>query len=80
MFSFKETLKKAFLQAVGNKADYEIILAAANWIEKGVLIEGDLAEIQEAIDAQYAISEIENTKDVVPNDDVETEVAENDNV
>lgn len=80
MFSFKETLKKAFLQAVGNKADYEIILAAVNWIEKGVLIEGDLAEIQEAIDAQYAISEIKNTKDVVPNDDVETEIAVNDNV
>ena len=57
MFSFKETLKNAFLQAIGQKADYEIILSAANWIEKGVLVESDLAEIQNAIEAQYITTE-----------------------
>lgn len=57
MFSFRETLKNAFLQAVGKKADYEIVLAAAQWVEKGVLVEADIAEIQTAIDAQYVIAE-----------------------
>ena len=52
-FSFRETLKQAFLKAIGNKPDYEIILAAASWVEKGVLLEQDIAIIQEAIENQY---------------------------
>ena len=44
-FSFREILKNAFIKAVGKKADYEIILAAAEWVNKGVLIEADVAEI-----------------------------------
>ncbi len=51
-FSLREFLKKGLLSAVGKKADYEIILASANWLEKGVLLESDLAEIQTAIDMQ----------------------------
>lgn len=58
MFSFRETLKNAFLQAIGNQADYEIVLAASKWIEKGVLVENDLAEIQEAINMQYVNKEM----------------------
>ena len=53
MFSLKEFLKKGLLDAVGKMADYQIILNAAGWLEKGVLDESDLAEIQTAIDAQY---------------------------
>lgn len=53
MFSLKEFIKKGFLNAVGKMADYQIILNAAGWYEKGVLIEEDLAEIQTAIDLQY---------------------------
>lgn len=34
-------------------SDYQIILNAAGWNEKGVLTEDDLAEIQTAIEAQY---------------------------
>lgn len=52
-FSFRETLKNAFINAVGKRADYDIILAAADWVGKGVLLEADIAEIQAAIDAQY---------------------------
>lgn len=56
-FSFKDCLKNAFIKAVGKKADYDIILAAAGWVEKGVLVESDVAEIQAAIDAQYQAEE-----------------------
>ena len=56
-FSFKECLKNALIKAVGSKPDFEIILAAAKWVEKGVLIEADVEEIQTAIDNQYTIVE-----------------------
>lgn len=56
-FSFKECLKNALIKAVGSKPDFEIILAAANWVEKGVLIESDVEEIQAAIDKQYVVKE-----------------------
>ena len=41
-------------------ADYQIILNAAGWLEKGVLDELDLAEIQAAIEAQYVVEEPTN--------------------
>lgn len=53
MFSFRDFVKSGFLRAVGRMADYQIILNAAGWLEKGVLTEDDLAEIQTAINAQY---------------------------
>lgn len=60
MFSLKEFVKSGFLKAVGKMSDYQIILNAAGWLEKGVLDENDLAEIQEKIDAQYVeVSPIE---------------------
>ena len=40
-------------------ADYQIILNAAGWFEKGVLSESDLAEIQTAIDEKNARLEAE---------------------
>lgn len=50
MFSLREFIKDGFLQAIGNKPDYEIKLAAAEWLAKGVLLEDDLAKIQAVID------------------------------
>ena len=49
-FSLREYIKNGLLLAVGQKADYEIILTSAQWLEKGVLLEEDLAEIKTAID------------------------------
>lgn len=49
MFSIREFVKDGLLRAVGKMADYQIILNAAGWHEKGVLTEDDLAEIQSAI-------------------------------
>lgn len=52
MFSLKEFVKKGLLDAVGKLADYQVILNAAGWLEKGVLDEADLAEINAKIDTQ----------------------------
>lgn len=56
-FSLRLFVKKGLLDAVGKMADYQVILNAAGWLEKGVLTEDDLAEIQAKIDAQYPVEE-----------------------
>ena len=58
MFSLKGFLKEGFLKAVGKMADYQIILNAVGWFEKGVFTEDDLAEIQTAIDVHQCQDDI----------------------
>nr|DAU22151.1 MAG TPA: hypothetical protein [Caudoviricetes sp.] len=50
MFSLRDFVKKGFLDAIGKMADYQIILNAAGWHEKGVLTEDDLSEINQAME------------------------------
>ena len=52
-FTLKHYIKRGLIAAVGKMADYQIILNSVGWMEKGVLSEEDLADIQAAIDAQY---------------------------
>ncbi|MBO5930454.1 MAG: hypothetical protein J6Q27_04080 [Clostridia bacterium] len=51
MFELREFLKKGLLDAVGRKPTYWVVLSAAGWLEKGVLLEDDLKEIDESIEA-----------------------------
>ena len=57
MFKLKEFIKKGLLDAVGKMADYQLILNAAGWHDKGVLTENDLSEIEQAIDAKNTVVE-----------------------
>ena len=59
MFNLASFIKNGFIAAVGKMADYQIILNAAGWFEKGVLTETDLTEIQSAIDKKNARIEAE---------------------
>lgn len=52
MFCLRNFVKTGLLQAVGQMANYQVILNAAGWLEKGVLTEADLAEINTAIAAK----------------------------
>lgn len=61
MFTLKGFIKKGLLDAVGKLADYQVILNAVGWMEKGVLDEADLAEISAKIDAQDAEEVTEDT-------------------
>lgn len=65
MFSFREFLKKGFLSAVGHMADYQIILNAGGYYEKGVLTGEDLTQISAAIDAQYIRPEQPSVEEAV---------------
>lgn len=58
MFDLREYIKKGLLNAVGKMADYQIILNSAGWMEKGVLTEEDLAEINQKIEERNAIIEV----------------------
>lgn len=58
MFELKSFVKKGLIEAVGSMPDYQIRLNAVGWLEKGVLIETDLAEIDEAIVSQYPAENI----------------------
>ncbi len=69
MFNLANFIKNGFIAAVGKMADYQIILNAAGWYDKGVLSETDLGEIQTAIDennarieAERAAAEAENAE------------------
>ena len=57
MFSLNAFIKKGLLDAVGKMADYQVILNAVGWMEKGVLSEADLAQISEKIDEQYRLGQ-----------------------
>lgn len=54
MFSFREFIKQGFIRAVGHQPDYWIMLNAAGYADKGVLTMEDLADIEAAINLQYA--------------------------
>ena len=65
MFVLKDFIKKGLIDAVGKMPDYQVILNAAGWLEKGVLLESDLEEINAVIDAQYPandVTEVMNTE------------------
>lgn len=52
-FTLREFIKKGLLDAIGKMADYQIILNATGWYEKGVLTLEDLEEINNAIEESH---------------------------
>lgn len=69
MFNLREFIKKGLIGAVGKMADYQIILNAAGWHEKGVLTEDDLAEINASIESQYTIEVTEEENVIEENEE-----------
>lgn len=76
MFSLREFIKNGLLSAVGKMADYQVVLNAAGWFEKGVLVEDDLAQIQSAIDAQHAVASDESESEIEPPEETAEEITE----
>ncbi len=73
MFSLRDFIFKGLKDAVGKMADYQVILNAAGWLDKGVLTEDDLSELNILIEAQY----IEEPSEEMPTEETE---AENENI
>ena len=70
MFSLKDFIKKGLLDAVGKMADYQVILNSVGWMEKGVLDEADLAEINASIDANKEITITDDTPVEVTDEEI----------
>ena len=64
MFTLKDFIKKGLIDAIGKLADYQVILNAAGWYEKGVFEESDLAEIEALIDSRYSTLEKEREEEI----------------
>lgn len=64
MFNLRDFIKTGLMDAVGKLADYQVILNAAGWHEKGVLTTEDLADIQTAISEQYIVHEEFNLDEI----------------
>ena len=65
MFNYRNFLMTGFRSAVGHMADYQVILNANGYYEKGVLTEDDLSELQAMIEEENAAAE---NADVTEND------------
>ena len=85
MFSLRNYVKKGLINAIGKQPDFWVILNSANWLEKGVLLEEDLIEINQLIDEKnIPVEEVqieepiieENSVDTIENTAEESEVAE----
>lgn len=68
MFSIREYIKKGYLDAVGKMPDYWIIINSMGYMEKGILLPEDLAEINAKIE------EKNKPVEVVEEEPVEEEV------
>ena len=65
MFILKDFILKGLKDAVGKMADFQIILNAAGWLEKGVLSEGDLSEISILIEAKNEVAETRENNEII---------------
>ncbi len=66
MFNYRNFLMTGFRSAVGHMADYQVILNANGYYEKGVLTEDDLSELQAMIEEKNA-AVIEESSEVTEN-------------
>lgn len=62
MFNLRDFIFKGLTDAIGKMADYQVVLNAAGWLEKGVLTENDLSEIERLIDAKNAPASEKSTQ------------------
>lgn len=75
MFSLKDFIMKGIRGMVGQEPDYKVIEIASGWLDKGVLTESDLADIDGLLTSQN-ISVNENSICDMEND-IESETADN---
>ena len=66
MFNYRNFLMTGFRSAVGHMADYQVILNANGYYEKGVLTEDDLSELQSMIEEKNAAT-VEESSEVTEN-------------
>ena len=56
MSQIRQIIKAGLLKSVGNVPDYKIIFNAKVWLTKGVLTEGDIAEIKAVVERKSGVT------------------------
>ena len=73
MFSLRNYVKKGLINAIGKQPDFWVILNSANWLEKGVLLEEDLIEINQLIDEKnIPVEEVQIEEPITEENSVDT--------
>ena len=49
MFSMREFVKRGLIEAIGKQPTYWVIMNSVGYLEKGILLQEDLAEINEKL-------------------------------
>ena len=57
MFDLRNYILKILKGSIGKEPDYKIRENALKWLERSVLVQADLEEIDQLIDAQYTVEE-----------------------
>ncbi len=57
MFNLRDFILRGLKQAIGNEPEYKIIQLAAGWLDKGVLMQEDLAEIDLLLQPETSMEE-----------------------
>lgn len=60
MFSLKDFIMKGIRGMIGQEPDYKVIEIASGWLDKGVLTENDLADIDTLLTSQNNTSDEES--------------------
>lgn len=63
-FDFHEWIMTGLRGAVGHEPDYRIIMNSTAWLERGVLEEADLAELQSLMTARNEPQDYEEKQDM----------------
>ena len=60
MFSLKDFIMKGIRGMIGQEPDYKVIEIASGWLDKGVLTENDLADIDALLTSKNNTSDEES--------------------
>ena len=67
MFNLRDFIMKGIRGMIGKEPEYKVIETAAGWLDKGVLTESDLAEVDELLTP--------TEDETIPADDIVDETA-----
>ena len=59
--TFRECMKDALIKAIGSRADYDILIAAGDWVKTGHFIEQDVLDIKAIIDERRNVNLMEES-------------------
>lgn len=73
MFSLRDFIKKGLIESIGKEPNYKVIMNTVGWLDKGVLEEIDVEEINSLL---YPTEDSEITETTEPAETINSESEE----